>query len=246
MTRSFAPSSVLGMISTMPRADERPEELPGPLEVRLLRPVRLVAVADEPLHRPAAVAAAGEDVEQHPVGDLEARGEPLRGRAHEPLERLEVPAREVVLGGLPLDDLLPVLRLLAEPEVLDHVLRGLGHDEADVVEALPPRAPGDLVEVARGEDGGLLPVELAQAREEHGPDRDVDADPEGVGAADDLEQARLRELLDEHAVLGQEARVVDADALLEPLADVGAVGAREAEPGDRGPDRVLLLAGRRG
>ena len=122
------------------------------------------------------------------------------------------------------------------------MLRGLGHDEADVVEALPPRPPRDLVEVARGEDGRLLPVELAQAREEHGPYRDVDADPEGVGAADDLEQARLRELLDEHAVLGQEARVVDPDALLQPLADVGAVGAGEAEPGDGGPDRVLLLA----
>ena len=123
------------------------------------------------------------------------------------------------------------------------MLRGLGHHEALVVEPLAPGAPGDLVEVAGGEDRRLLAVELAEAREEHGADRHVDADAEGVGAADDLEQAALGELLDEHAVLRQQAGVVDADPLLEPLADVGAVGAREAEARDRLAHRVLLLAG---
>ncbi len=56
--------------------------------------------------------------------------------------------------------------------------------------------------------------------------------PERVGAADDLEQPLLRELLDEHAVLRQQARVMQPDALLQPLADVGAVRAGEAEAGD--------------
>ena len=163
---------------------------------------------------------------------LEARGEPLGRRADEPLEGLEVPVGEVVLGRLALDDLLAVLRLLPEPQVLDDVLRGLRDDEAAVVEALAPGAPGDLVEVARGEDRRLLAVELAEAREEHGADRHVDADAERVGAADHLEQAALGELLDEHAVLRQQAGVVQADPLLQPLADVGAVGAREAEARD--------------
>ena len=123
------------------------------------------------------------------------------------------------------------------------MLRSLRHHEAAVVEALPSRAPGDLVEVARGEHRGLLPVELAEPGEEHRADGHVDAHPQGVGAADDLEQAGLGELLDEHPVFGQQAGVVQANALLEPLADVGTVGASEAEPGDRGSHRVLLFAG---
>ena len=124
------------------------------------------------------------------------------------------------------------------------MLGGLGHHVAAVVEPLAPGPARDLVEVAGGEDGRLLPVELAEAREEHGADGDVDADPERVRAADDLEQAPLGELLHEDAVLGEEAGVVEADPLLEPLADVGAVGAREAEVRDRGGHRVLLLARR--
>ena len=80
---------------------------------------------------------------------------------------------------------------------------------------------------------GLLPVELAQPREQHRADRHVDADAERVGAADDLEQAALRELLDEHAVLRQQPGVVQADAVLQPLADLRPVGAGELEVGDR-------------
>ncbi len=224
--------------------DERAEQLPGPLEVRLLRPLRLVRVADQALHRPPAVAPAREHVQEHAVRHLEARRQPLGRRAHQPLEGREVPVGEVVLRRPPLDDLLSVLRLLAQAQVLDHVLRGLRHDIAEVVEALPPGAAGDLVEVARGEDRGLLPVELAQTRKEHRADRHVDADAERVGAADDLEQPLLRELLGEHAVLRQQARVVQADPLLQPLADVGAVRAREAEARDLGGDGVLLLARR--
>ena len=91
---------------------------------------------------------------------------------------------------------------------------------------------------------GLLAVELAQPGEHHGADRDVDADAQRVGAADHLEQAELRELLDQHAVLRQQAGVVQADAVPEPLAHVGAVGAAELEAGDPRGDLGLLLAGR--
>ena len=145
-------------------------------------------------------------------------------------------------GGLRFTTFLPSFAFSSSLQVLDDVLGRLRHHEAAVVEALAPGAPGDLVEVARGEDGRLLAVELAEPREEHRADGHVDADAEGVGAADDLEQAALGELLDQHAVLRQQARVVQADALLEPLADVGAVRAGEAEALDRLRDRVLLLA----
>ena len=90
---------------------------------------------------------------------------------------------------------------------------------------------------------GLLAVELAQPREQHRADRHVDADAERVGAADDLQQARLRELLDQHAVLRQQPGVVQADAVPQPLADVGAVRAAEREAGDARGDLGLLLPG---
>ena len=92
------------------------------------------------------------------------------------------------------------------PQVLDHVLGRLRDDVALVVEALSPGAPRDLLEVAHAEDRGLLAVVLAQAREEHGADRDVHADAERVGPAHDREQPLLRELLDEQPVLRQAAR----------------------------------------
>jgi hypothetical protein len=131
--------------------------------------------------------------------------------------------------------------LLAELDVLDDMLGRLHHDVTALVEALAPGAAGDLVEVAGAEDGRLPAVELAEAREQHRADGHVDADAERVGAADDLQEALLRQLLHEHAVLGQQARVVQADAVPEPLADLGAVRAREPELGDGVRDGGFLV-----
>jgi len=97
------------------------------------------------------------------------------------------------------------------------------------------------VEVARAEDGGLPAVELAEPREQDRADGHVDADAEGVGSADDLQQALLRELLDEHSVLRQQAGVMQADAVPQPLADLRAVRARETEIGDGVSDGRLLV-----
>ena len=204
---------------------------------------RLVAVADQPLHGPAAVALAAEHVEQHPVRDLEARSQALGLGAHQAGEGLLVPVDEVLLRRLALDALLAAAGgLLVQLEVLDDVLGRLGDHPAAVVEPLAPGAPADLVEVARGQDAGLLAVVLAEAREQHRADGHVDAHAERVGAADDLEQALLRQLLDQHAVLGQQPGVVQADAVLEPLPDLRAVGAGELEAFERAAQGVLLLA----
>ena len=243
MTRSVAPSAVSGMNSTMCRATSARNSCHARRRCAFFAASGSCAVADQPPHGAAAVAAPAQHVEQHPVRHLEARHELLGRRADQPLERVEVPVDEVVLGRLALDDLLAVAgRLLAQADVLDHVLRRLHDHVAAVVEALAAGAAGDLVEVARREERRLPAVELAQPREEHGADRHVDAGAERVGAADDLEQAELRELLDQHAVLRQQARVVQADAVPQPLADVGAVRAREVEVGDARRDRLLLLA----
>ena len=128
--------------------------------------------------------------------------------------------------------------------VLDDVLGRLDHDEPGRVEARPARAAGDLQELAGLQDPLPVAVELRQPGEEHGADRHVDADAEGVGAADDGEQAGLGEGLHEAPVLGQHPGVVHADAglhqLLQRLAEAGA----EPEGPDLLGDGVLVLAGR--
>ena len=56
----------------------------------------------------------------------------------------------------------------------------------------PSRPPGELVELADGEPPHPRAVELRERRHQHGADRDVDADAERVGAADDRQQALRR------------------------------------------------------
>ena len=85
--------------------------------------------------------------------------------------------------------------------------------EPVVVEALPSGAPGDLLEVADLQDADRRPSYLQSWVNSTVRIGHVDADAERVGAADDLEQALLGELLDEQAVLRQQPGVVDADAV---------------------------------
>src|SRR3712207_7820139 len=58
------------------------------------------------------------------------------------------------------------------------------------VVAGPSGAAGDLVELAHLQQPGAGAVVLGQRAEDDRADRHVDADAEGVGAADDLEQDR--------------------------------------------------------
>ena len=75
------------------------------------------------------------------------------GSGGAPISRLNVfrsQLTKLCSGGFRLTTFLPSLAAFSlEPEVLDDVLRRLRDDEAAVVEALAPGAPGDLVEVAR-------------------------------------------------------------------------------------------------
>src|SRR5688572_25169142 len=110
------------------------------------------------------------------------------------------------------------------------MFRRLGNYPAAIVKTLAPGTPSNLMKVARAQDAGLLSVELAQAGEQDRPDGHVDADPERVRAADDLEQALLRELLDQHAIFRQQPGMMQPDAVLQPLSDVRPVRAGEFEP----------------
>ena len=186
-----------------------------PLEASLVLGL-VVVVGEQPRRVGDRVALAGEDVDEHRVRDAQAGLERLGLGDDEPLEGLLGPVDEAVGGLLALDLLLllgVVARLLDGAEVLDDVVRCLRDDPAAGVEPRPSGAADDLVELAGLEQALLRAVELRQAGEQHGADRDVDADAERVGAADDLEQAVLRELLDEAPVLRQHARVVHADAV---------------------------------
>jgi len=180
---------------------------------------RLVVVGQQPTDRPATVdAVAGRPVEQahhHLVVHAEMGTQRFGLSVDQLGERLRGPVCVATLGLLLLHDLLAAAALaglLLEPLVLDDVSRCLHPDVSSVVEPLAPGASGDLRELAIGEQPDGVAVVLAQLREQHRSDRHVDPDAEGVGAADDLEQPVLGELLDEQAVLGEQPGVVDADA----------------------------------
>ena len=211
-----------------------------------LPPPRLVVVEDERVHVRVDVAAARDHVQQHRGRDLHVRGERLGLGVDELAEARLAPGDEA-LRRLLRDPLAPLLRVVAHLVERLAVLRlvlGRLHDHgAGGVVARAARAPGDLVELAGGELAHPGAVVLGQRGEQHRADRHVDADAEGVGAADDPQHALLRELLDEPAVLRQHARVVHADAEPQQPRQGLAERGREAEAADHLRDAVAVLAG---
>ena len=99
--------------------------------------------------------------------------------------------------------------------VLDLVLGRLGDDHALGIEARTPRAPRDLVELARAQTAHFVAVELRERGEHNGVDGHVDAHAERVGSADDGENALLGELFHQQAITGQHSCVMHADAAAE-------------------------------
>ena len=112
----------------------------------------LVTAANEPPKRETAVVLALEQVEDHRVAHTEPGHERLRRGLLKSPERVGIPMRVSPLRRLPHLDLAELLRITAglRPKlvVLDRVLRRLRDDAAVRVEAPPPRAPRDLLEVA--------------------------------------------------------------------------------------------------
>ena len=152
------------------------------------------------------------------------------GRVDEPEESLLVPIDEILFRRLALDRFPAAFGLfLVQLEILDDVFRGLRHHPAAVIKPFAPGAPGDLVEIARAENRGFLAVEFAEAGKKDGADGHVDAGAQRVRAADDFQQAPLRQLLHQDAVFGQNAGVMQADAVLEPAPDVRPVRTGELE-----------------
>ena len=214
----------------------------------LLSALVLVADGDESDQLAVAVGVAAlEHIHQRAMVELEAAAHGLGAAVHEAEEDLLVPGDVALLrrlGLVDLDLLSAAVGLGLALAVLDHMLGRLADDPAAVVEPFAARPPGDLFEVADGEEGDLLAVELAELGEDDGSDGDIDANAERVGAGDDLEESGLCEPLDEESVLGEEAGVVDADAGGDEAAERGAEGAVEAEAGELFADAVAgILVG---
>ncbi len=209
---------------------EGAEELPGAFAVLFFGRGGLVGVGDEMAHGAAAVVAAAEDLEEEAVRDLETGDEGFGWGGLEFFEGFLAPADEAI-GRFLFDHFAELFGVASgfgfELGIFDDVFGSLGDDVADVIEAATAGAARDLVEIASGEEGDFLAAVFAEAGEEDGADGDVHADAEGIGAADDFEEAALGELLDENAVFGEEASVVDADAVGEIFFDVLAIGAGE-------------------
>ena len=133
--------------------------------------------------------------------------------------------------------------LASARRVLDVVLGGLGDDVALGVKAGTPRAAHDLVKLAGVEVAHAPSVKLGERGEHHGVNRHVDAHAERVRAADDRQQALLRELLHQKTVARQHARVVHAYATAQQALERLAKGGGEARALDGVLDLLALLLG---
>ena len=122
------------------------------------------------------------------------------------------------------------------------MIGGLHDHRAGGVVAGPPGPAGDLMELPRIEQPAAHAVVLRQRREHDGADRYVDAHPEGVGAADDLEQPGLGELFDQSPVLGQHPGVMHPDAVAhQPRQRRAERGGESKRPDQLGDGRLFVF-----
>ena len=216
----------------------------------------LVVVLNDAVGGDDRVLRAVHQVQQHRVGDVEGGGQRLRGGFYQLIKRLFRPANEALrrlltLGGQRLVNALGVvtelrLSLRQQARVLNIVLGRLNHHGTGGIEARASRASGNLVELAGTQTAATGTVELRQRRNQHGTNRHVNAHAQGIGTADNLEQTLLGQLLDEAAVLGQHAGVVNTDAGADQLVESLAEARAEAELCDELGDAFLLLLRRDG
>ena len=87
----------------------------------------------------------------------------------------------------------------------------LNHHGAGGIKTSAACASSNLVELAGTQTAATGTIKLRQRRNQHGTNRHVNTHTQGVGTANHLEQTLLSQLLDQAAVLGQHARVVNTD-----------------------------------
>ena len=143
------------------------------------------------------------------------RHQSFRVRVDQLIERVLIPRDEALRRLLALD-FLELLRVVARfgegLGVLDFEFRTLGDDQALRVEAHTSRTPRDLMEFAGTQLAHLRAIELGQCGQHHGMNGHVDADTQRVSAADHRKKTLLGELLDQTAIAGKHARMVNTHA----------------------------------
>ena len=197
------------------------------------------------------VLRAVHQVQQHRVGDVKGGGQRLRGGFNQLFEGLLGPTHEafrrlLTLGGQRLVNALGVvtelrLSLSEQARVLNIVLGRLNHHGTGGIEARAACASGNLVELAGTQTAAAGTIKLGQRRNQYGTNRHVNAHTQGVGAADDLEQTLLRQLLHEAAVLGQHTRVVNTDTGTHQLIQRLTEARSEAELSNQLRDAFLIF-----
>ena len=195
----------------------------------------------------SGIAALLDHANHHGVRDAKARLERLGLRLDQALKGLLVPG-DKALGGLLLFNLAEffgvVARLGHKLGILDLVLGCLGDHHALGIEARATGATSDLMKLTGAQATHLVTVELGERGEHHGVDGYVDADAERIGAADDGQQALLRQALHQQAIARQHAGMVHADAASKQAFENLTKGRGEARPLCRFFDGLaLLLAG---
>ncbi len=136
----------------------------------------------------AVPAELGDQVDGHVVGGPEAGLERVRTGAGQAGQRLRVEAALPEHHGVALD-----------------------------VDAAPPGPAGELGVLAGGDVGVGLAVPLDQLLHDHRAGGHVDAERQGLGREDGLDQALHEELLDHFLEPGQHPGVVGGDAALQPV-----------------------------
>ena len=227
--------------------DERGEDLVGTnLELDLFFG-GLQACLDEVVYAGSGIAALLDHANHHGVRDAQARLECLGLRLNQALKGLLVPG-DKALGGLFLFNLTEffgvIARLGHKLGILDLVFGCLGDYHALGIEARAAGATGNLMELAGAQATHLVAIELGERGEHHSVDGYVDADAERIGAADDGQQALLRQALDQQTIARQHASMVHADAASKQAFENLAKGRREARAlGSFLNGLALLLAG---
>ena len=197
------------------RVEQGLEDLVGTIMKTLLLFRSLRRIVDQAIDAVACVAALRHFVQHHGMRDLHMRHQSFRVRVDQLIERVLIPRDEALRRLLALD-FLELLRVVARfgegLGVLDFEFRTLGDDQALRVEAHTSRTPRDLMEFAGTQLAHLRAIELGQCGQHHGMNGHVDADTQRVGAADHRKKTLLGELLDQTAIAGKHARMVNTHA----------------------------------
>ena len=119
--------------------------------------------------------------------NLESGDQPFRRRLHQAQISLLVPIDKILFRGFALDRLSAVFgRFFVQLDVFSRMIGRLRHDPAAIIETLAAGPSGNLMKIARAQNGGLLAIELAKPSKQHGADGHVNPGLQSVRPAKQL------------------------------------------------------------